>query len=171
VEGWFLCEGLSGGVTGELVGHVDDAEAQEGSGGGFVSLDGWFGNEVVKLGGCKVGHEVDAAADSNTELSEREKEGGKVVGKDGGNCGTNNSAPCGAKSYRAEFDEVIRIFVECQEAARGKQRCNFRRDGIINDKADHGKEGVEIGGVLRGLVGFSKGVTAEGVDVVIVRSV
>ena len=67
VESWFICKGIAGSIMGDLFEHFDNVKEEEGAGAICASLDG-FGDEIVKLGGCKMGHEVDATANGNTKL-------------------------------------------------------------------------------------------------------
>ena len=111
MECWFSGEGVTGGVRGELIEHVDNIKEEEGTGGGFAGVDG-FGNEVVELSGGQMGHEINAAADGNTKLANREQEGGEIIGKNGGDEGADYAAPCCSNSNGAEFCKVVRVFVE-----------------------------------------------------------
>jgi hypothetical protein len=94
-----------------------------------------------------VGHEVNASADGNTELSEWEEEGGKVIGKDCGNGGASDATPGSSDADGAEFGKVIRIFMKCKDAAGGEQGCDLWWDVVIRNKSDNGQEGLEVGGV------------------------
>jgi hypothetical protein len=90
------------------------------------------------------------------------EEGSKLVGKGGGNDGTNNASVGGANPDGSEFGGVVRVFVQSEKAVGAKVRGDGCWHFIVENELADAEESGKVGGGNRVIVGGREGLE-EGV--------